>query len=136
MVCLGKKYVKFGNAHLQTEHLLPCSATSSFREKFSGLSRSHDLVRHRSSLRGQFQHQYIRYVFSINVCTLSREKNMASSASSKKTRRQSEICVKEEFKIAVKIALDRFRFQEKQKGKSSVFKFLAHSTSRPLCMNS
>ncbi|XP_029204296.2 3'-5' RNA helicase YTHDC2-like [Acropora millepora] len=41
--------------------------------------------------------------------------NMASSGSPKKTRRQSEICVKEEFKIAVKIALDRFRFQEKQK---------------------
>ena len=59
---------------------------------------------------------------------------MASSGSSKKTRRQSEICVKEEFKIAVKIALDRFRFQEKQKGKSSVFKFMANSTS--LCMNS
>ena len=57
---------------------------------------------------------------------------MASSGPSKKTRRQSEICVKEEFKIAVKIALDKFRFQEKQKGKTSVFKFMAYSTSRPL----
>ena len=43
---------------------------------------------------------------------------MAASGSSKKSRRQPEICVKEEFKIAVKIALDRFRFEEKQKGKS------------------
>jgi len=42
---------------------------------------------------------------------------MASTGPSKKARKQPEICVKEEFKIAVKIALDRFRFEEKQKGK-------------------
>ena len=28
MVCLGKKYMKFANAHLETEDNLPCSATS------------------------------------------------------------------------------------------------------------
>ena len=43
---------------------------------------------------------------------------MASSVSSNRRKKQPEICVKEEFKIAVKIALDRFRFEEKQKGKS------------------
>ena len=31
MVCLGNKYMKFANAHLETEDILPCSATSSFR---------------------------------------------------------------------------------------------------------
>ncbi|XP_068740703.1 3'-5' RNA helicase YTHDC2-like isoform X2 [Montipora capricornis] len=40
---------------------------------------------------------------------------MASSVSSNRRKKQPEICVKEEFKIAVKIALDRFRFEEKQK---------------------
>lgn len=42
---------------------------------------------------------------------------MASNGPSKKSRKPPEICVKEEFKIAVKIAFDRFRFEEKQKGK-------------------
>ena len=41
---------------------------------------------------------------------------MATTGPAKTKRAQSEICVKEEFKIAVKIALDRFRFEEKQKG--------------------
>lgn len=42
---------------------------------------------------------------------------MATTGPSKKYRKQPEICVKEELKIAVKIAIDRFRFEEKQKGK-------------------
>ena len=42
---------------------------------------------------------------------------MASNGPSKTSRKPPEICVKEEFKIAVKIALDSFRFEEKQKGK-------------------
>lgn len=41
---------------------------------------------------------------------------MANTGPAKTKRAQREICVKEEFKIAVKIALDRFRFEEKQKG--------------------
>ncbi|KAJ7384543.1 3'-5' RNA helicase ythdc2 [Desmophyllum pertusum] len=40
---------------------------------------------------------------------------MAATGPSKTSRTQREICVKEELKIAVKIALDRFRFEEKQK---------------------
>ena len=42
---------------------------------------------------------------------------MATTGPSKTSRKQREICVKEEFKIAVKIALDRFRFEETQKGR-------------------
>jgi len=42
---------------------------------------------------------------------------MATTGPSKTSRRQREICVKEEFKIAVKIALDRFRFEQTQKGR-------------------
>ena len=49
---------------------------------------------------------------------------MASTKSAKRTRKEPEICVKEEFKIAVKIALDRFRFDEKQKGKAVEIKLL------------
>lgn len=45
---------------------------------------------------------------------------MAATGPSKTSRTQREICVKEELKIAVKIALDRFRFEEKQKGISGI----------------
>ena len=41
---------------------------------------------------------------------------MAATGSSRTSKTQREICVKEELKIAVKIALDRFRFDESQKG--------------------
>ena len=47
---------------------------------------------------------------------------MAATGPSKTSRKQQpEIYVKEEFKIAVKIAVDRFRFDEKQKGTTLLF---------------
>lgn len=46
---------------------------------------------------------------------------MAATGSSRASKTQREICVKEELKIAVKIALDRFRFEENQKGNSDSF---------------
>ena len=57
---------------------------------------------------------------------------MAATGPSKTSRAQREICVKEEFKIAVKIALDRFRFEEKQKGNNGVFRIIESVTERDL----
>ena len=45
---------------------------------------------------------------------------MAATGSSRASKTQREICVKEELKIAVKIALDRFRFEEGQKGNADI----------------
>lgn len=46
---------------------------------------------------------------------------MAATGLSRASKTQREICVKEELKIAVKIALDRFRFEENQKGNADIF---------------
>jgi len=45
---------------------------------------------------------------------------MAAIGQSRTSKTQREICVKEELKIAVKIALDRFRFEENQKGNTDI----------------
>ena len=59
---------------------------------------------------------YVSYTLKQSMA--EKKGKMASSVPSNRRKKQPEICVKEEFKIAVKIALDRFRFEEKQKGKS------------------
>ena len=61
--------------------------------------------------------------YSIYICrnkVWQTKSNMAATGSSRKSKTQREICVKEELKIAVKIALDRFRFEESQKGNTDI----------------
>ena len=63
---------------------------------------------------------------------------MAATGPSKTSKTQREICVKEELKIAVKIALDRFRFEESQKGNIFILFVIwkcdySNFKRRPLC---